>query len=72
MFIRDNIVCSEVDELSRCSDSIESCVAKVLLDDGYMIIVGMHRLHYLHPSFVTEELENIIESEVIKKRVSSQ
>ena len=66
MFIRDNIVCSKVDELSRCNDNIESCVAKVSLDDSYMIIVGIYRPHDLHPSFFTEELQNIIESEVIK------
>ena len=51
MFIRDNIVCSKEDELSQCNDSIESCVAKVSLDDGYMIILGIYRPTDLHPAF---------------------
>ena len=68
MFIRNNIVYSKVDELSRCNDCIESCVVKVSLDDGYMIIVGIYRPPDLHPRFFTEELENIIESEVIRKQ----
>ena len=68
MFIRDNIVCSKIDELSRCNDSTESCVAKVSLDNGYMIIVGIYRPHVLHSSFFIEELENTTESEIIKKQ----
>ena len=50
VLIRDNIVCSKAYELCRCNDSIELCVAKMSLDDGFMIIVGIHRPHDLHPS----------------------
>ena len=66
VFYDDGLMGDKVDVLSVCNTTIETCVCRVYIEGGYLVIIGIYRPHSDTVLNFTLALETILNSDLIK------